>query len=260
MLEAIQLSRDRDPHIKVVDLFCGAGGLAYGLKTAGLMIAAGVDLDPACRYPFEENCGGRFEEKSVSSLTKAELDGWFEGANVRVLAGCAPCQPFSTYSQSRKTPDGRWDLLRSFLRLAEEVKPEIVTMENVRGLASKPIWREFVAELKGAGYQVTWDEVICTDYGVPQSRKRLVLIASLLGSIDVPEAATGVLPITVRSAIADLDALKAGEGSKADNLHVACKLSPTNLKRIRSSVPGGTWRDWPSELRATCHTRKTGDT
>jgi DNA (cytosine-5)-methyltransferase 1 len=260
MSEPFQLPQDRDPIIKVVDLFCGAGGLAYGLKTAGLTIAAGVDLDPACRHPFEENCKGHFEEKSVSDLTRAELDGWFDGADVRVLAGCAPCQPFSTYSQARKTPDARWDLLRSFLHLAQEVRPEIVTMENVRGLAAKPIWKEFVGGLKDAKYEVAWDEVVCTDFGVPQSRKRLVLVASLLGPIDTPKAATGEVPVTVRSAIAELPKLKAGESSTTDNLHVACKLSETNLKRIRASKPGGTWRDWPMNLRAACHNRETGET
>lgn len=260
MPEPFQLPQDRDPIIKVVDLFCGAGGLAYGLKAAGLTIAAGVDLDPACQYPFEENCRGHFEEKSVSDLTKIELDEWFDGADVRVLAGCAPCQPFSTYSQSRKTPDGRWDLLRSFLRLAEETRPEIVTMENVRGLAAQSIWREFIAGLRVAGYHVAWDEVMCTNYGVPQSRRRLVMVASLLGPIDVPKAAPGEVPVTVRSAIAGLQMLKAGEGSKTDSLHIACRLSQTNLKRIEASKPGGTWRDWPTELRATCHTKKTGGT
>ena len=248
------------PVVKVVDLFCGAGGLAYGLKSAGFEIAVGVDLDPACRHPFEKNCGGEFVEKSVADITKAELDGWFEGADVRVLAGCAPCQPFSTYSQSRKTPDARWELLRSFLSLAVDLQPEIVTMENVRGLAAKAIWREFVEGLKGAGYRVAWGEVLCSDFGVPQSRKRLVLIASRLGPIEMPTAEEGTAPPTVRDAIADLPPLKAGESYPEDVLHVACRLSPTNLKRIRASKPGGTWRDWPKKLRAACHKKETGET
>ena len=248
------------PKIKVVDLFCGAGGLAYGLKAAGLTIAAGVDLDPACRVPFEQNCGGHFEQKSVAELSKAELDAWYEGADVRVLAGCAPCQPFSTYSQSRKTPDARWNLLKSFLQLAVDVRPEIVTMENVRGLAAKPIWTEFVSGLQEAGYHVAWDEVLCSDFGVPQSRKRLVLVASLLGKIEVPKTATGQIPVTVREAIAGLPKLDAGQADKDDALHVACKLSDLNLQRIRASKPGGTWRDWPKHLRATCHTKVTGET
>src|SRR4051794_8852058 len=112
MRKKIGYKKNQLATVKVVDLFCGAGGLAYGLKSAGLEIAAGVDLDPACRHPFEVNCGGVFVEKSVAEVTTAELDGWFEGADVRVLAGCAPCQPFSTYAQSRTTPDTRWLLLR----------------------------------------------------------------------------------------------------------------------------------------------------
>jgi DNA (cytosine-5)-methyltransferase 1 len=248
------------PVVKVVDLFCGAGGLAYGLRSAGFQIAAGVDLDPACRHPFEANCGGDFIEKSVADITKAELAKWFKGADVRVLAGCAPCQPFSTYSQSRRTPDARWELLRSFLKLAVEVRPEIVTMENVCGLAAKGIWREFVEGLEGADYHVAWGEVLCSDFGVPQSLKRLVLIASQIGHIEMPAAEQGTVPRTVRDAIADLRPLSAGESDGEDAMHVACRLSPTNLKRIRASKPGGTWRDWPKTLRAACHRKETGET
>lgn len=246
--------------VKVVDLFCGAGGLAYGLKSAGFEIVAGIDLDPTCRHPFETNCGGAFIEKSVEDVTAAELDDLFVGADVRILAGCAPCQPFSTYSQSRKSPDARWDLLRSFLRLAVELRPEIVTMENVRGLADKPIWNEFVDGLKSAGYHVEWDELLCSDFGVPQTRKRLVLLASLVGPIEVPKPQRDQEVRTVRDVIADLPKLAAGQADPNDSLHVACKLSETNLTRIRASKPGGTWRDWPEELRAACHTKETGET
>jgi DNA (cytosine-5)-methyltransferase 1 len=252
--------KSKAPIVRVVDLFCGAGGLAFGLKSAGFQIAAGVDLDPACRHPFETNCGGEFVEKSVANITTLELDGWFKGADVRVLAGCAPCQPFSTYSQSRRTPDKRWVLLRSFLKLAVDLRPEIVTMENVRGLASKAIWREFVEGLERAEYHVAWGEVLCSDFGVPQSRKRLVLIASRLGPINMPVAEEGTVPQTVRDAIANLPALEAGESDVDDALHIACRLSPTNLKRIRVSKPGGTWRDWPRKLRAACHNRNSGET
>ena len=250
----------RAPVVKVVDLFCGAGGLAFGLKAAGLHIAAGVDLDPTCKYPFEENCGGHFEKKSVADLTLNDLNGWFEGADVRVLAGCAPCQPFSSYSQSRKSPDERWTLLRSFLKIAVDLKPEIVTMENVSGLAAKPIWAEFIAGLKKAKYEVSWDEVRCVDFGIPQSRRRLVLIASRIGKIHIPEKATGSVPVTVREAIADLPKIPAGGSDPVDKLHVASKLSALNMRRMKASRPGGTWRDWPKSLRATSHTKKSGET
>ncbi|OGN47762.1 MAG: DNA (cytosine-5-)-methyltransferase [Caulobacterales bacterium RIFCSPHIGHO2_12_FULL_68_13] len=251
---------DRVPVVKVVDLFCGAGGLAYGLKAAGLEIAAGVDLDPTCRHPFESNTAGHFEKASVSDLKCETVARWFEGADVRVLAGCAPCQPFSTYSQKRKTPDARWSLLRSFLALAVDLRPEIVTMENVRGLAAKPIWAEFVLGLKAAGYHVVWDEVSCEDFGVPQTRRRLVLIASILGPIEMPKRAVGAVPVTVRQAISALPKLKAGQTDPDDPLHTASKLSDVNMRRMKASKPGGTWRDWPEALRAACHLKKSGET
>lgn len=251
---------NRAPVVKVVDLFCGAGGLAYGLKAAGLEIAAGVDLDPVCRHPFETNTNGHFEEASVADLKRDTVESWFDGADVRVLAGCAPCQPFSTYSQNRKTPDTRWSLLKSFLALAIDLRPEIVTMENVRGLAAKPIWTEFVSGLKGAGYHVVWDEVRCEDFEVPQTRRRLVLIASLLGPIEMPAKAVGAVPVTVREAIASLPKLEAGQTDLKDPLHTASKLSDINMSRIKASKPGGTWRDWPVSLRAGCHQKKSGET
>lgn len=250
----------RAKRIVAVDLFCGAGGLAYGLKSAGLKVVAGVDMDSHCRFPIEENCRAKFYERDVAKVTAADLRGWFGKADIRVLAGCAPCQPFSTYSQSRKSPDSRWELLQSFQRLAIETLPEIVTMENVAGLAGRTVWSDFVTALKGAGYHVKWREVSCTDYGVPQKRKRLVLLASMLGPIDLPMPTHRDDPVTVREAIASLPPIAGGDAAGADPLHVASRLSPINMQRIKASSPGGTWRDWKPELRAECHRRKTGAT
>lgn len=258
MSEKIALPIDRAPIIKVVDLFCGAGGLAFGLKKAGLTVAAGVDLDPACKWPLEENTGAKFVKKDVKEVTAAELTDWFGNVDVRVLAGCAPCQPFSTYSQSRKSSDDRWKLLQEFQRLVEEVKPEIVTMENVRGLEKQPVWGDFVSSLKSIGYHTDFQVVDCSEFEVPQSRKRLVLIGSLLGPIEL-EGRSDVR-VSVKQAIGALSRLEAGEADPKDPLHVAASLSPTNLKRIAASKPGGTWRDWPEDLRAPCHIRETGKT
>jgi DNA (cytosine-5)-methyltransferase 1 len=243
----------------VIDLFCGAGGLTYGLKSAGLTVKAGVDLDPSCKHPLEENTGARFECRNVEDLTSVELESWFGDADIRVLAGCAPCQPFSTYSQSRKSVDGRWELLKHFQRLAIELKPQIVTMENVPGLAKQQVWVEFIGALRSADYQVSWCEVACEEYQVPQSRRRLVLLASLLGPIEL-RASDDKLKLTVKDAIGGLPRIGAGEASPDDRLHASAGLASTNLERIRASRPGGTWRDWPEELRAACHRKRTGKT
>lgn len=243
----------------VVDLFCGAGGLAFGLKTAGLHVAAGVDLDPHCRHPLEKNTGAKFKLRDIADVTSDDLATWFGGAKIRILAGCAPCQPFSTYSQSRRTKDGRWSLLQQFQRLVKEAKPEIVTMENVPGLATQEVWAEFVATLERLEYKVSWKEVNCQDYGVPQSRKRLVLLASLLGPIKLVQPKLTARK-TVRDAIGALPIIGAGKACSTDRLHAAASLSAKNLERIKVSGPGGTWRDWPVELRANCHTKPTGKT
>lgn len=243
----------------VVDLFCGAGGLAYGLKSAGLTVKAGVDLDPSCKHPLEENTGATFECRNVEDVTSADVESWFGEADVRVLAGCAPCQPFSTYSQSRKSVDGRWELLKHFQRLAIDLQPEIVTMENVPGLANQQVWKDFIAALQKAEYKVSWCEVACDEYQVPQSRRRLVLLASLLGPIEL-KASESKLKLTVKDAIGGLPRIAAGEKSTDDPLHASASLGEVNLKRIRASMPGGTWRDWPEDLRAPCHRRSTGKT
>lgn len=243
----------------VIDLFCGAGGLAYGMKSAGLTVKAGVDLDPSCKHPLEENTGADFACRDVADLKPADLNAWFGDADVRVLAGCAPCQPFSTYSQSRKSVDERWMLLKHFQRLAIATKPEIVTMENVPGLATQDVWKRFIAALRRAKYNVTWREVACDEYQVPQSRRRLVLLASLLGPIEL-RGSESALKITVKEAIGDLPRLAAGEASAEDPLHASASLTDVNLQRIRASTPGGTWRDWPEELRAPCHRKSTGKT
>lgn len=243
----------------VVDLFCGAGGLSYGLQSAGLHISKGVDLDSSCKFALEANTSADFVCADVVDVTSEQLTEWFGNASMRVLAGCAPCQPFSTYSQSRKSKDERWNLLLEFQRLALATKPEIVTMENVAGLAKQDVWKEFVSALTNDGYFVSWRVVECEKFGVPQTRRRLVLLGSRLGPISLSDPQDFTV-ISVKNAIGGLPRIESGEQDNSDPLHTSAKLSPINLKRIRNSVPGGTWRDWPEELRADCHKKESGRT
>jgi DNA (cytosine-5)-methyltransferase 1 len=246
--------------IVVVDLFCGAGALTYGFQKAGLKVSVGIDVDPACQYPFEKNNKAKFLLKDVENLEGTEVNSWFKDADIKILAGCAPCQPFSTYSKS-KTKDRQWALLRAFARLVTETSPEIVSMENVPQLTKHPIFEEFHTHLLDQGYRVWFDEISCTSFGVPQTRKRLVLLASKLGEIGpLSQSDSETLPVTVREVINNLEPLKAGGVSKKDRLHTASRLSALNLQRIKASRPGGTWRDWDSSLVAQCHRKPTGVT
>ena len=96
--------------------------------------------------------------------------------------------------------------------------------------------------------------------GIPQTRKRLVLLASRLNGDPLGLDPTSASVATVRQAIEGLPAIGAGDVDPHDPLHAAASLSDRNLSRIRASVPGGTWRDWPSELQAACHQKNTGAT
>lgn len=244
--------------VGVVDLFCGAGGLSYGLKQAGLTVLAGADFDGACKYAFESNCKAEFLHKDIKELKGSDIRPYFKGCDYTVLAGCAPCQPFSTYSQSRKSKDERWKLLEEFQRIVHELSPDVVTMENVAKLAKNSIWSDFEASLQDAGYQTKWDILRCERYGVPQKRKRLVMIASKLGPVDLPKEGISGPQLTVAKAIGHLNAIEHGQADPNDPLHKCSELDPVNFERIRASKPGGTWRDWPENLRAPCHRKETG--
>ena len=239
-----------------VDLFCGAGGLSYGMQKAGIMIGGGIDIDSACKHPFEENVKADFYECDVSNLTSDFVASLFTEGQVRVLAGCAPCQPFSTYTRGSSPQDHQWQLLDNFGELVKELRPDVVTMENVPRLARHSVFDDFQTVLESASYYHRHYIVRCADYGVPQTRERLVLLASRLGEIELvqPTKVDGQF-VTVRDTIQGLDEIEAGDTSESDPLHKSSGLSERNLDRIRNSTPGGTWRDWDGTLRAACHAR-----
>lgn len=247
--------------IYAVDLFCGAGGLTHGLMLEGIKVKVGVDVDPACKFPFEENNESAFLKEDITSLKGDTLNSYFSNDHWKLLAGCAPCQPFSMYTQGKdQSENDKWGLLYSFARLAEEVLPEFLTMENVPNLAEETVFTDFVNKLENLGYIVNYySSVDCRKYGIPQRRKRLVLFASLYGKIEIiPETHDKTNFKKVREVIENLEKIEAGKTSEKDNLHKSSSLSPLNLKRIQASKPGGTWRDWEKSLVTECHSKKSG--
>lgn len=255
------VERLKDETIHAVDLFCGVGGLTYGLRQTGIDVRLGVDVDPSCEYPYVANNEASFSLKSVEDMDGLTLRTALQGGSYRLLAGCAPCQPFSTYSLGRDhTSDSRWFLLNHFARLVTETNPDFVTMENVPRLKDQTVFSSFVTQLESLAFHVSYQVVNCADYGVPQDRKRLVLLASRHGRIGlIPPTTPGALRRTVRNAIGDLKPLQAGEADPKDRLHQAAALNEINLRRIQHSTPGGSWRNWPPHLIAACHLRETGE-
>lgn len=250
--------------IKAVDLFCGAGGLTNGLQQAGLSVAAGYDIEESCRYAYEYNNNAKFISKDVVTVDGEELLEHFGDAKLKLLAGCAPCQPFSTYSQGRDVrKDKKWPLLYAFARLIDEAQPELVTMENVPDVIKHEVYHDFVQKLKDNGYHVWADKVFCPDYGMPQNRSRHVLLASRLGPIQLIEKTHAPKDYkTVKDVIGNrqLPVLYAGKQNKHDPLHICSGLSELNMKRMLASKPGGSWKDWPEELLANCHRKESGKT
>lgn len=259
------VSRTRKIHATAVDLFCGAGGLTRGLLDAGIEVAAGYDIDETCRFPYEHNNpGANFYAKSVAKLTVKNLLSHYPKGHARILVGCAPCQTFSKYTQGLENDDDpKWTLIHDFTRLIREAKPDIVSMENVPDLQRHGIFDDFMSVLVDEGFHFADDPkkwvVYCPDYGIAQHRRRLVIVASRLGPIElIPPTHCPSRYRSVGDVLRKLPPLDAGEVSATDPLHRVSDLSKKNLERIRASKPGGTWRDWPRRLRADCHKEKRG--
>lgn len=253
----------------VVDIFCGIGGITHGFVLEDFKVVAGLDIDDSCRYAYEHNNkGSRFIQADLSDCDYGEIAALYpRDCRVKIMIGCAPCQPFSTNNSKRTKGadnDDKWTLVDKFAEAIEAVQPDIVSMENVPNLKAfrdGEIYKKFLSRLKEMGYNVHSEVVSCLEYGVPQLRKRLVVLASRFGSITMlpGDVVPGKHP-TVRSTIERLERISAGEVSKSDPLHKARSLEGQNLRRIQQSKPGGSWEDWDYSLVAACHKKDTGST
>jgi DNA (cytosine-5)-methyltransferase 1 len=191
-------------------------------------------------------------------------------SDINVLAACAPCQPYSTmgHSKTKSTSDhDKWGLLDDLRKIVEYVEPGVVVTENVLQVRKDEVYGDFVSTLEELGYVINDDDnknVYCPEYGIPQNRKRWVLIASRHGKIELPKplyADESEYP-TVKETIGHLPPIKAGEVHENHELHRSQVLSEKNLERIRHMEPGGDWRLWEEEelehLLADCHKRDSG--
>ena len=251
---------------RVFDFFSGCGGTSAGLKASGMEIAVGIDNDRDAAQTFQTNFPeADFLCADIRDLPTRSLDRSVKdrGGRPLLFSACAPCQPFS---QQRRAPassdDERLGLLNELLRFVKEYRPELLFVENVRGLREKGIGQEvfepFTETLQRLGYHTKPGVVRSQDYGVPQRRTRLVLLASLIGSITFPDrthgpGSQGPEYTTVADWIGNLPGISAGETHAQIPNHRSAALSSLNLQRIRATPPGGGWPDWPSELVPDCH-------
>lgn len=264
--------------IKVFDFFSGCGGTSEGLKEAGMDIVLALDNNKEALKTFEKNIKpehGTISEdirEVKTSQIKELVDKYRINGNKILFCGCAPCQPFSTQNKNRfSSTDKRLNLLSEFLRFVEDCQPDFILCENVPGLQKidkdGPL-PNFINKLKSMGYNVPIPQIVhAEDYGVPQRRKRLVLIASKLGELTYPEIRYGSKPSlipyrTVRDAIGygQYPVIKHGEECKDKKFpnHRSASLSELNLERIRCIKEGQGRKDWPEKLMLKCHKKHEG--
>lgn len=253
--------------IIAIDLFCGAGGLTRGLLDAGIKVKKGYDIDSEVQETYEKNNNGaKFHFKDISSLKGKEI---LEGINTKnnffLLVGCAPCQPFSIINKQNLKKDKRKILILEFARIIKEIKPDFILMENVPGLKNnkgKEVFEKFKKILKKEGYFYKTKIIDVRGYGVPQKRKRLVLVASNKIEVSIPEytykkGKSGYL--TVRDAISKYPPLKPGGKNKSIPNHECRNLSELNKKRMKFiKRNGGSRLDLPKKLILKCHINHNG--
>lgn len=249
--------------MKAFDFFCGAGGLTRGLIDAGIEVIAGYDSDERCRATYEHNNPATtFVHEDIRSVSSADIllrmQSLETGNNV-LFAACAPCQPFSSH-RKRHTKSQNPRLLNAFSRLVESVQPAFVLMENVPGMAKVQgfsTYKRFLKTLSSNGYKYDSQVLDAKHFGVPQNRRRLVLLASKKGRITLPTPIFGknLRPfVTVRETIRRFPRINAGETHPEVPNHVAASVSPLNLVRLRNTPhDGGDRRAWPKSIWLKCH-------
>jgi DNA (cytosine-5)-methyltransferase 1 len=243
--------------LRVIDFFCGAGGMTFGLRRAGLRVIAGVDIDPTCKETYEKNNAGvNFVEADIAQLRSAALA---KTASIRardddlVFVGCSPCQFWSKINTDRTQNQKTAYLLREFQRFVEELLPGYVVIENVPGLLRKKdhsALPEFLAMLDLNGYRYAGDVVNAIRYAVPQNRKRYLLIASRACKRVTLPAGRRNCTLVVRKFIGVHNGFRrvsAGHMDCTRRLHTAAGLSVNNLRRIRRTRHDGgdrlAWKD-----------------
>lgn len=245
--------------LRAVDFFCGGGGMSHGLRNARIDVVAGIDNDPACRETYEANHpNSPFIMADIKEYPVGRLE---KDAGVRrfddsmIFVGCSPCQYWSVitgrgYSERKKSAHGGRNLLRDFLCFVEHYRPGFVVVENVRGI-EKHAGDSGLAEMRrffdDSGYKHDYEILSTNDFGVPQSRRRFILIASRVVDVKLPTPRKNKTGPTVFDAIGPrrrLPFINAGECAPGDRLHKSPNLSATNLARLKLTPQGGNREHW----------------
>lgn len=217
--------------IDCIDLFCGAGGLSLGLRQAGISVRLAIDIDDNCLDTYKKN----HPETRILKGDVAKVDlGIFKAERSRskalILAGGPPCQLFSRLNRrSSDNPVG----IKAYVRILKAASPDFAVFENVPAIIQKPnSWNYLMNSFRRHGYDVTYGILASERFGVPQKRRRMIVVASRHGNFELP-GGTSRKSLTVRKAIGHLPF---NFGYNAD--HYGMRLSEENLMRIRGIGEG----------------------
>ncbi|MGE2689074.1 DNA cytosine methyltransferase [Mycolicibacterium pulveris] len=253
--------------VSVFDFFAGCGGTSQGFSDAGLRITGALDHDENATATFKNNFAHvSILQRDIRDVSIDEIEALTAGKGVRLFAGCAPCQPFSPQNKNRSKSDPRRNLLQEFQRFVSALQPELIVVENVPGLQAaknKGPLGIFLRELARQGYEYDVGVLRALEFGVPQERRRLVVVASRLAIPVLPRPTHVVTrrpPRTVRSTIGHLRPIADGGVDSRDPDHAAMRLSDANKVRIRATPEGGDRRDWNRKLLPDCHLVHGGHT
>ena len=256
--------------LTAIDVFAGAGGLTVGLKRAGFHVVAAVEREYHSFATYKANHPEvKCLKQDIETVSGADLQRFAGTERIDLLAGCPPCQGFTSLTAKYKhKEDPRNALILEMARLAEAIRPQAIMMENVPGLTQKggALYDQLRSRLQALGYRLTEGVLQVADYGVPQLRRRFVLLGGRGFEIALPDATHSGTPTgnlapwrTVRDAIEDmpepasLAAAKANGHVERSDWHVVRDLSPKNVERIRAAQAGNTWTHTPEHLRPDCH-------
>jgi DNA (cytosine-5)-methyltransferase 1 len=242
-----------------IDLFSGCGGLTLGLKLAGFRVIGAVEIDPLAVETYRSNHKRVIVwPQDIRSLSVAKVMQRLKlrRRELDLLAGCPPCQGFSTMKTLNghvSVKDRQNDLVLEFIRFVKALRPKAVMMENVPGLAKDKRLRRFIAELEALGYHCTHRVLDAADYGVPQRRRRFILIAGLRATI--PFGKRGAHQRTVRDALKGVDRL-----AKRDPLHSISERRGEKIRELIRLIPknGGSRLDLSRKMQLKCHLKCDG--
>lgn len=239
-----------------IDLFSGCGGQTEGLHQAGFDTKVAIEIVDDAVLAFKMNHKKTdVIKRDIRLISADEIREKLKGEPLHLLAGCPPCQGFSSIrrlNRKESIGDDRNSLVLEYLRLVEELQPLTIMMENVPGLIDYDLFKQVFARLKELGYNPKVEVVNVKDYGVPQKRRRMIMVGSLLGNINVAKP-TGQ-KVTVKDVIGSLKSVQ----ETNDPVHqIVASHTPKVMERIiLTPKDGGSWKDLPKQYQLKCHTGK----